>query len=71
MIIKINKTLNNNKWAAYNSEWGVASGRISTLLWDTKEEVEEWIKNNKPSSGKYSPIPWVIPIDLVGAEIIL
>lgn len=70
MTIKIPTTANNNKWTAYHSIWGVASGRLSTLLWDNKQEVEEWIKENPPWDGTYYPIPWILPQDLIAAEIL-
>jgi hypothetical protein len=70
MTIKIPTTANKNKWTAFHSEWGVASGRLSTLLWNDKQEVEEWIKENQPYTGTYYPIPWVLPQDLIGAEIL-
>ena len=52
-------TLEIKQWAAYHNEWGYACGRFSTHFWDTKEEVEEWIKDNKPSWGKYVALPYL------------
>lgn len=70
MTIKIPTTKNGDKWTAYHSEWGTASGRMSTLLWSNKEEVEEWIKENPPWIGTYYPIPWILQQDLIEAEIL-
>lgn len=70
MTIKIPTTANKNKWTAFNPEWGVASGRLATVLWNNKQEVEEWIKENPPSMGIYYPIPWILPQDLIKAEIL-
>jgi hypothetical protein len=69
MKITIKETANKNKWTAYHSKWGVASGRMHTLLWGSKEETEKWIVAQNPSIGFYRPIPWILPQDLVGAEV--
>lgn len=66
MKISIAKTRNHNKWTAYHNEWGTASGRMHTLLWDSKEEVEKWISEQEVYTGFYSPIPYILPQDLVG-----
>ena len=70
IVIKLKQpTYNKNRWTAFHTKWGVASGRMSTLLWDSKEEVEKWISENLPSIGEYHPILWLLSQDLVGAEI--
>jgi len=70
MTIKFpHKTINQNRWTAFHSQWGVACGRLATLLWDSRAEVEEWISHNLPHEGQYTPIPWILPADLVNAEI--
>ena len=46
------------QWGAYHNEWGFASGRMITHTWKSYKDVEKWIKDSKPSSGYYIPLPY-------------
>lgn len=61
------------RWAPYSKYGGYASGRISTIYFDSKIECDEWVEyNNNLYEGctQYISIPYITDHDVNTAEII-
>jgi hypothetical protein len=63
--------LKNHRWAPH-SKYGYASGRLATICFDSEKECDEWIKENNNSyegCTQYVSLPYILPTDLLNAEI--